>query len=193
MTTHLITTPSTPAPASGAWLRLSAAFTAQVEELAGRDDLTVTCAPGAGRGAPGCFIPALATVELDGTHLGHPPATCDPRRPSDRERYPALWGVFVHEAAHARHSTWTTPTSTNAAQAAQAEAATALEESRIEAAHLRRRPADRRWLRAAARQLILADFTTPNPATGTTGGPDRIPRPPPPLRPGIRWGSPGPG
>jgi hypothetical protein len=160
MAPHLITTGTASGIPGGAWLRLSAAFTAQIEELAGRDDLTVTCAPGAGHGAPGCFIPALATVELDGTHLGHPPATCDPRRPSDRERYAALWGVFVHEAAHARHSLWTAANGTNATQAVH-EAAVALEESRIEAAHLRRRPADRRWLRAAVHQLVLADFTTP--------------------------------
>lgn len=174
MTTHLIAT-TTPAPnPPRPWLVLSAALTGQVGELAGRDDLTVTCAPGAGRGSPGVFIPALAAIELDGTHLGHAPGTCDPSRPSDRERYPALWGVFTHEAAHARHSRWPqqpsnpqtaslTPGPTTRERAA-VEAAMLLEESRIEAAHLRHRPGDRRWLRASATQLILADFTpTPDP------------------------------
>ncbi|GAB3971349.1 hypothetical protein GCM10029978_046370 [Actinoallomurus acanthiterrae] len=160
MPAHLITTQPEPVTPNGEWLKLSAAFTDQITHLTGREDLTVTCAPGAGRGAPGCFIPALATIELDGTHLGHNPGTCNPRRPSDRERYPALWGVFVHEAAHARHTVWAVP---DGAPTAHAEAATILEESRIEAAHVRRRPADRRWLRASARQLVLADFTTPPP------------------------------
>ncbi|MEV5704818.1 VWA domain-containing protein [Actinoallomurus sp. NPDC052274] len=168
MSAHLITTRPEPTTASGAWLKLSAAFTDQITHLTGREDLTVTCAPGAGLGSPGCFIPALATIELDGTHLGHNPATCNPRRPSDRERYPALWGVFVHEAAHARHSTWTTTLSE--APTAHAEAAKILEESRIEAAQVRRRPADRRWLRASTRQLILADFTTPPAAPPSTSG-----------------------
>ncbi|GLY86051.1 VWA domain-containing protein [Actinoallomurus iriomotensis] len=189
MTGHLIATAPAPRIPAGGWLRLSAALTEQIETLTGRDDLTVTCAPGAGQGSPGCFIPALATIELDGTHLGHAPSTCDPRRPSDRERYPALWGVFLHESAHVRHSHWHARTaainaSTTTASAstggggdegatsAHLEAATMLEESRIEAAHLRGRPADRRWLRASARQLVLADFTTPAmattaPATGT--------------------------
>src|SRR5439155_16432125 len=72
-----------------------------VAGIAERKGLIVKCAPGAGRGAPGCFLPELATVELDGKHLGVKPRTCRPRRPSDRERYPALWGVLVHEAAHA--------------------------------------------------------------------------------------------
>ncbi|TQL96579.1 hypothetical protein FB559_2118 [Actinoallomurus bryophytorum] len=181
MTGHLIAaTPARRVPA-GAWLRLSAALTAQAETLTGRDDLTVTCAPGAGHGAPGCFIPSLATIELDGAHLGHVPSTCDPRRPSDRERYPALWGVFLHETAHVRHSDWhariaptltpLTPASTGpgaGATTAHLQAATLLEESRIEAVHLRTRPADRRWLRACTSQLILADFTAPPTSPGIT-------------------------
>ncbi|GLW67470.1 hypothetical protein Arub01_57130 [Actinomadura rubrobrunea] len=162
MTAHLIAAPTPTADPRGSWLKLSAALTEAVTDLADREDLTVTCAPGLGRGAPGCFIPALATVELDGTHLGHDPATCDPSRPADRNRYPALWGVLVHEAAHARHSCWATP---NGTPAAHVDAAMTLEESRIEAAQIRRRPADRRWLRAAASHLVLADFTT------ASGGP----------------------
>ncbi|MGP4029713.1 hypothetical protein [Actinomadura sp. 3N407] len=158
MATHLIATlDPTAVAAHGPWRALSDALTGQAATLAERVDLTVTCAPGAGRGAPGCFIPALAAIELDGVHLGQDPHTCDPSRPSDRERYQALWGVFVHEAAHARHSAWTIPTVHQAA--AKVQAATMLEESRIEAAHLRRRPTDQRWLRASATRLILADFT----------------------------------
>ncbi|GLZ15892.1 hypothetical protein Acsp04_61270 [Actinomadura sp. NBRC 104425] len=169
MTAHIIAAPSAePAPGTdphGPWLRLSAAFTEAVADLADREDLTVTCAPGKGRGAPGCFIPAQATIELDGAHLGHDPRTCDPSRVSDRERYPALWGVLTHEAAHAHHTRWTPPHGT---PAAHIDAALALEESRIEAAQIRRRPADRRWLRASASRLVLADFMPP---AGTTPGP----------------------
>ncbi|MEV0664675.1 hypothetical protein ACIBI3_31920 [Actinomadura luteofluorescens] len=187
MTTHVIPAPplapsgtgpgaapaapaTAPAPVTsldGAWLRLSAAFTEAVTDLTDREDLTVQCAPGLGRGAPGCFVPALATIELDGRHLQQDPATCDPSWPADRDRYPALWGVLTHEAAHAAHSRWHVP---DGAPAAAAEAAMALEESRIEAVQIRRRPADRRWLRASATSLILADFTSP-PAPTSSGGP----------------------
>ena len=162
---HLIPAPATPAPAAapaaGPWLAVSVAMTASVPPVAGRDDLIVTCAPGAGRGAPGCFLPALASIEIDGRNLGVDPATVDPARPSDRDRYPALWGVLTHEAAHAAHSRWSPPPGTAAAWAS---AALLLEESRIEAAHLARRPGDRHWLRAAATRLILDDFTG-SPAT----------------------------
>ncbi|WP_329521839.1 hypothetical protein [Spirillospora sp. NBC_01491] len=194
MTAHVITAPATPSgaapaapaagplpaagPAAGAtrptdprgpWLRLSAAFTDAVTDLTEREDLTVRCAPGLGGGAPGCFIPALATIELDGAHLGQYPGTCDPSRPSDRHRYPALWGVLVHEAAHAAHSRWTVP---DGVPTAAVEVAMALEESRIEVAQIRRRPADRPWLRASAAHLVLADFTTRSPGgTGPAGTP----------------------
>ena len=39
-------------PPDPAWTRWSAAWTKQVATLTGRRDLTVTVAPGAGRGAP---------------------------------------------------------------------------------------------------------------------------------------------
>ncbi|MFC5188114.1 hypothetical protein [Actinomadura harenae] len=165
---HVISGP-TPGPATkprGAWLRLSAALSEEICDLADREDLTVTCAPGKGHGAPGCFIPELAAIELDGSHLGHHPDTCDPSRPADRTRYAPLWGVLVHEAAHAAHTRWTPTPGTSAAHV---DAALVLEETRIEAAQLRRRPADRRWLRASASSLILADFTTP-PRGGAAAG-----------------------
>jgi len=145
-----------PAPPKGAWLKLSAALAGQVPDIAGRPDLIVTCAPGAGHGAPACFFPALALIEVDGTHLGVDPATADPASPADRERYRATWGALIHECAHAAHTRWTPPP---AAAAAWAEAARMLEESRIEAAQTTRRPADRRWIRAAITQLVVGDFT----------------------------------
>ncbi len=52
----------------GPWLKLSAALTKCVADIAERQDPLVRCAPRAGRGAPGCFVPALAAVELDGAN-----------------------------------------------------------------------------------------------------------------------------
>jgi len=144
-----------PAPPTGAWLKLSAALAGQVPDIAGRPDLIVTCAPGAGHGAPACFFPALALIEVDGNCLGVDPATADPASPADRERYRATWGALIHECAHAAHTRWAPPP---AATAAWAEAARMLEESRIEAAQTTRRPADRRWIRAAITDLVVQDF-----------------------------------
>ena len=163
-----------PAPAArprpaAAWLAFSARMTAQVPAIAGRPDLTVTVAPGAGRGAPACFLPASAEIEVDGTCLPVDPATADPASPADRERYPALWGATVHECAHAAHSRWRAP---EGAGAAWVSAATALEESRIEARQVARRPADRAWLRASTTQIVVRDFAAASvpPASAAEAG-----------------------
>jgi hypothetical protein len=143
-----------------AWLALSAACTDEAATITGREDLIVKVAPGAGRGAPGCFLPPSAAIELDGNLLGEAdPASAAPWSPRDRDRYPVAWGVLVHEGGHARHSAWTLPPGTPEATAA---AALLLEEAREERAHVTRRPGDRRWLRAAVDALV-----TPDPATVT--------------------------
>ncbi|MBF6340630.1 hypothetical protein IU450_32745, partial [Nocardia abscessus] len=130
MTGHVITTPTsaapatqgtgtapaapaTPAPASvpvtGGWATLSAAMTAEVPPIADRDDLTVSIAPGAAYGHPAVFVPEAAAIELDGSRLKIDPADAHPATNSDRNNYPAVWGALVHECAHAKHSVWQPP------------------------------------------------------------------------------------
>lgn len=159
MTAHLAapaTTPTAMFPAAPAWLTLSAAFGDEVPAIADRDDLMVTVAPGAGYGAPACFFPDFATIEVDGSHLdnGVDPATVEPHRVGDRKRYRTAWGLLTHECGHAKHSAWRAP---DGAPPGAVAAADLLEETRMEAAHVRRRPGDRYWLRASATNLILAD------------------------------------
>ena len=90
MTAHLIAGPTTPVtipdPATTApgWLVLSAALTDEVPVIADREDLLVTVAPGAGHGAPACFLPAHATIEVYGTHLGSG-NVCNPGEVVDRK------------------------------------------------------------------------------------------------------------
>ncbi|MGC4808737.1 VWA domain-containing protein [Micromonospora sp. DT233] len=143
-------------PADHAWLRMSAALSAHIPPIAGREDLLVVIEPGAGGGAPACFIRERATIEINGAYLSVDPRTVDPYDPDAREEYPVAWGLLVHEAAHSRHSRWQFGTG----PARAAEAAMLLEESRIEAAQLRRRPGDRRWLRATVTTILLDDIPT---------------------------------
>ncbi|WP_067573908.1 vWA domain-containing protein [Nocardia acidivorans] len=156
-TAHVITAPTAPAPrppARSGWEALSGAMTAETPAIADRDDLTVVIAPGAAGGNLAMFVPSLATIAIEGAHLGIAPATARPWRYADRRRYAPTWGALVHECAHAAHTRWdrTTP-----ADPEIMAAATLLEESRIEAAQLRRRPGDRHWLRASTRELVFAD------------------------------------
>ncbi|MEV0112556.1 VWA domain-containing protein [Streptomyces sp. NPDC050844] len=151
-----------PPPLADEWLRVAAALTERLPDLAGREDVLVSCEPGTRSGAPAAFYPATAWLEID-TALFAPlkPATLHPDRPGDEERYPVAWGAFVHESAHAAHSRWATPPELRGT--ALDAAGALLEESRAERAHLARRPADRRSLRATVHSLILADFTSQTP------------------------------
>ncbi|MER8162133.1 VWA domain-containing protein [Streptomyces sp. NPDC094472] len=154
--------PSSAAQA-GQWVRIAVALTERLPELADRKDVIVTCQHGTRSGAPGAFYPTTAELEIDAALFAPlPPATITPERRGDEERYPAAWGVLVHEAAHAAHSIWTTPP--NLRGTALDRAAQLLEESRAEHAHLTRRPADRPFLRSAVNTLILADITAQTPS-----------------------------
>ncbi|MEV0966477.1 hypothetical protein AB0J25_28510 [Streptomyces sp. NPDC049910] len=152
-----------PRPQDGQWLRIAAALSARLPELAEREDVIVTCEHGTRSGAPAAFYPTTAQLEVD-TALFAPlhPATINPHRPGDENRYPAAWGAFVHEAAHAAHSKWATPPHLRGT--ALDTAAQMLEESRAERSHLNRRPGDLTFLRSAVHTLILEDFTTQTPS-----------------------------
>lgn len=156
--------PTSPDPTEQelAWLAVSAQLSAEAAEIAGRDDLVVNVQPKTRSGAKGTFLMREAAIELEsGLFTGIDPATIDASDPADRERYAAAWGVFCHEAGgHAAHSVWDVP---HGAEQAATQVAIMLEESRIEAALVARRPGDAKWLRAAASTLILPNV---DPAPG---------------------------
>ncbi|WP_067667093.1 VWA domain-containing protein [Nocardia miyunensis] len=154
---HVVTATTAPPvalPARSGWKSLSESMTSETPEIADRDDLTVIIAPGAAGGALAMFVPAIATIAIEGTNLGIDPDTARPWRPADRYRYAPTWGALTHECAHAAHTRWEPRPDTDPEIA---RAADLLEESRIEAAQVRRRPADRHWLRASTRELVFAD------------------------------------
>ena len=144
------------------WARFGGGVGDEANTIADRDDLIVTIPDGIPTGVPAMFLPARAAISIDRAHFpGIDPGTAMPDRDSDRARYPVGWGLLVHECAHARHSLWEDP---DGVPAAIVKAAGLLEESRIEALHLSRRPQDRPWLRAAAHHLILAEAALPPPS-----------------------------
>lgn len=166
---HLVANPAAAPirpPTDPGWAHASAQLSDATSALCSRDDLLVSIAPGAGRGAPGCFLPNAARIELDGTLLGVDPGSLDTADPSDPHRYPAAYGVLIHECAHAVHTRWQAPTPTSPVLVA---AARLLDEPRIEARHLRRHPDHQPWLRASATTVSLAGLpTSPPTVTGPT-------------------------
>lgn len=134
-----------------------------INALAGRRNLKVellwtpTRAPGQPK-APAWFNPATSTVTIDTTVglAGVDPATVNPLTPQGRREHPVIVGLAAHEAAHAQHTRWTK--SFGASESAVTAAmAVLLEEPRVEAHHLRRRPQDRPYLRA---QSVLLDVAS---------------------------------
>ncbi|MFD6463759.1 hypothetical protein ACFWFG_37875, partial [Streptomyces roseolus] len=154
---HMSTAPTAPPaipPALTDWLDLSRAMTAEAPAIADRDDLIVVIAPGAASGNLAMFLPLRGVIAIEGANLGIDPGTARPWRYADRQRYAPTWGALTHECAHAAHTRWTPPPGTGPEIA---HAALLMEESRIEAAQVRRRPEDRHWLRASTRQLVFAE------------------------------------
>ncbi len=145
--------PGKPAGPDDAWQAWSQAWTRQMPRLTGRTDLTVVVAPGAGGGAPACFYPDHARVEVDAVHIGTP-EVADPRRAAHKQVVPTAYGLLVHEGGHAAHTRWRAPDDT---PPVVADVAYLLEESRAEGRQRARRRGDRRWLRHAVTSLLHPD------------------------------------
>src|SRR6266545_2966323 len=139
--------------ADDAWAAWDDAWTRHIRRLAGRADLSVVVAPGAGGGAPACFYPSLKRVEVDAKYVGSPDVA-NPRRAGHKQHVPTGYGLLVHEAGHAAHTRWRAPAGT---PPVVADVADLLEESRAEGRHRQRRRSDRRWLRRVVTTLIAAD------------------------------------
>lgn len=151
------------------WLGVSARFLTMMNEASGRSDLLVKVRPDTehlynpekSRRPIAAFVPALAEVRLTANRVWAPtkddPARIDPNNASDRARHPAMMGVMAHEAGHAAHTRIEFP---SGVAGAVAQWATILEEPRMEAQQVRRRPQDRQWLRASAMELAAGGSLT---------------------------------
>jgi Mg-chelatase subunit ChlD len=144
-----------PAKAGEGWRALSALYTELGQARSGRLDLFCSVAPDATGGiAPGLYDPRRARIELDGNILPGPPDTLDPRTEnSHHAALCALHGVFVHELGHACHSRFLPVDFPEELRAAVA----LLEEIRMEARVIERRPTDACFLRASAKHLIATE------------------------------------
>lgn len=135
-----------------AWRALGNAYQELTAKRTGRRGIVVDIAPNAGQGSPGCFIPALSRIEVDGGLLPVRPEQLDTGNDAHFAALAAMHGVWAHEAGHAKHTTWG---SKSERERRVEDAMALLEEIRMEAQTIRSSPRDRRWLRAASEQLIL--------------------------------------
>lgn len=141
------------------WLGVGYEITQLVNAWSDRTDLVALINENAGQGAPACFLPALAEVEVNTTEAfgeGITPNLIDDlsKRKNQYEWAKAI-GAIRHEAYHAKFSAWDIPLAGKTLKDDEFEALMLLEEGRIEAWGIKTHPNAKVFLRASAMGLII--------------------------------------
>lgn len=145
------------------WLKVGSQINELVNEWAKRDDIVTFVGEGAGHGAPACFVPAIAEMEVavvqafgeevDPLFIG------DLRKRSIQFDHPVAMGAVMHEAFHARHSTLDLLKGIGAIKDGFVRGlCTWFEETRIESRAVDALPKNRAFLRACALRLVIGDL-----------------------------------
>ena len=103
---------------------------------------------------PSGYQVGIAEVLIDAHRVlqnSDDPGIIDPSQPKDRAAFPVLTGWLCMAAAHVAHTTWPIDSRLEGPTAAVGRG---LEQARACGRYLADHPADRRWLRAAARSLF---------------------------------------
>lgn len=143
------------------WLEHASQITEVVNKWADRKDLIAYVASDAGRGvAPALFDPRTAEIEVNtdiafGTGV-IPDFIGDMRKRSTQFDFPAATGAVLHEAMHAKHTSFDLDHVSETLEPMEARALiNILEESRIEGLGVKEFPKNRAFLRACALGIVL--------------------------------------
>lgn len=147
------------------WLAVGAKIGELVNDWANRSDLVAYVGERAAIdfGAPALFDPASAEVEVNtSVAFGYvdPEDVGDMTERAQQFEFPKASGAILHEALHARFSTWDMRAAFDTLTKPEYDALNLLEESRIEAFGVRVFPTNRSFLRACAMEIVLADMTS---------------------------------
>lgn len=143
------------------WLSVGTSVGELANQLSLRHDIIAVVGPEAGRGAPACFLPSHAEIEVNSALAFGPQA--DPQnigdlRDSKRQYdYPRAVGLIAHEAFHARYGTWDAKDAVSQLNPEEFTALEVLEESRIEYQGMQDEPRMREFIRSAVIDLNLAE------------------------------------
>ena len=146
------------------WLAVGAKIGELVNDWANRSDLVAYVGERAAIdfGAPALFDPTSAEIEVNtSVAFGYvdPEDVGDMTERSQQFEFPKASGAILHEALHARFSTWDMREAMRVLSANEYKALHLLEESRIEAFGVRLFPTNRSFLRACALEIVLGDMT----------------------------------
>ena len=147
------------------WLAVGAKIGELVNEWALRSDLVAYVGERAAidMGAPALFSPDSAEIEVNtSVAFGYvdPEDVGDMTERRQQFEFPKATGAILHEALHARFSTWDMRGALAVLTKNEYQALHLLEESRIEALGVRIFPSNRSFLRACALEIVLADMST---------------------------------
>ena len=143
------------------WLGVGKAVGELANKWSGRYDLVGYVGTNAGHGAPACYNPSLAEIEVD-TAIAFgkvitPAMVGDLTDRKQQYDFPKATGAIMHEAFHAKFSQWDLEKAYKALAKDEHEALVLLEESRIEAQGLREMPDALVFLRACAMDIVISD------------------------------------
>lgn len=144
------------------WLKVGSQINDLVNEWAERSDIVTFVGEGAGHGAPACYVPAIAEMEVD-VDLAFGEGT-DPKFVGDLSKrgvqfdHPVAMGAVLHEAMHAKHSRYDLAEVAALPDKFVGLLITMFEETRIEARGVKAFPANRAFLRACALRLVIGDL-----------------------------------
>ena len=126
-----------------------------------REDLVAYVGPGAGGPAPACYNPMTAEVEVNvDVAFGKgitPLEIGDISNRSTQYEFPKATGAIIHEAFHARFSSWSMPKAYEELEKDEYKALILLEESRIEYQGVITNPKARAFLRSCAMEIVIGD------------------------------------
>ena len=141
------------------WLAVGREVGILVNEWAGRTDLVALLNNEAGQGAPACYLPALAEVEVNTKEaFGEtitPNMIDDLTQRKNQYEWAKAIGAIRHEAYHAKFSAWDIPLAGKTLKQDEFEALMLLEEGRIEAWGIKTHANAKPFLRASAMGLII--------------------------------------
>ena len=141
------------------WLGVGYEITQLVNAWSDRTDLVALLGTEAGKGAPACFLPALAEIEVNTKEafgeITTPSMIDDLTKRKNQYEFAKAVGAIRHEAYHAKFSAWDIPLAGKTLKQDEFEALMLLEEGRIEAWGIKTHPDAKVFLRASAMGLII--------------------------------------
>jgi len=161
---HIDTATTTSGKTYPEWYVVGSQIGTLVNKVAGRNDLVGLASPESGSGAPACYKPRIAEVEVNtiaafGEYV-LPEMIGDINESETQYEFPKATGAVIHEAFHAKYSRWDLAQAQLALQEDEYKALALLEESRIEKFGIEADESHLVFLRACVMEIVLGDVTS---------------------------------